>query len=338
MALKSARSKRSKVEVEEEFSQLAAAIADEKKFGSPKLDAATQIHEDDIRAAVSEITVEIISRKLSDLNLEISRTLSSLSEKLIYEVNLLKSLKEAVALESKELQRIHGVDIAATNIDVLVDEYSERKKILEAEIIQTREAWEKEKIEKELKEKEDAEILKKSRTRENEDYEYRKVLERKKFQDRFEEECRLKEKENRERQETLEKNWNDREAAIKVKEEEFAALKKEVEQFPNRLSSECAKVAKETSKEVEAKFSQEIANLKRDLIVEKQMSELKIKQLQESLATQQNQMSIWQTQLEEAKRQAQDVVVKALEGAAGAHALAHVNQIALEQAKNRMQP
>ena len=40
-------------------------------------------------------------------------------------------------------------------------------------------------------------------------------------------------------------------------------------------------------------------------------------------------------QLDEAKRQVQDIAVKAIEGASGAKALAHVNQIAIEQAKTR---
>jgi hypothetical protein len=42
-------------------------------------------------------------------------------------------------------------------------------------------------------------------------------------------------------------------------------------------------------------------------------------------------------QLGEAKQQVQDIAVKAIEGASGAKALSHINQIAVEQAKNRSQ-
>jgi hypothetical protein len=42
-----------------------------------------------------------------------------------------------------------------------------------------------------------------------------------------------------------------------------------------------------------------------------------------------------QKQVEEAKQQVQDIAVKAIEGASGLRALAHVNQIAIEQAKSR---
>jgi hypothetical protein len=53
------------------------------------------------------------------------------------------------------------------------------------------------------------------------------------------------------------------------------------------------------------------------------------------MAQQTAQIASLQKQLDEAKRQVQEIAVKAVEGASGARALAHVNQIAMEQAKNR---
>lgn len=263
---------------------------------------AAQIQEAEIREAVSEITVEIIAKKLSDLDVEISKTLFGLGEKMKAEVGLLCSLKEAVALESKDLQRLHGIDIATTSIDQLLADYQEKKTSFEAELLSARQEWAKEIEEKKLAEAEYAEILKKTRAREIEDYEYKKALERKKLQDRFDEECRLKEKQNIETQENLEKSWKEREAELRDREEDLAALKKEVEQFPVRISTECAKAVKEATKEAEAKYNQEIERLKRDLLVEKQIGELKLKQMQESLNSQQTQMSSLQSQLDEAKR------------------------------------
>lgn len=336
MALRSPRTKRSKTEVEQEFSAIAEQVVHEKNSSSLKNEMLSQIQEAEVRAAVSEITVEVIAKKLSDLNVEISRTLSSLSEKMNGEVGLLRSLKEAVALESKELHRFHGIDIAATSIDQLVADYQEKKASFEKDLLNARQEWEKEREEKKQQETEYAETLKKTRSRETEDYEYKKVIERKKLQDRFDEECRLKEKQNREEEENLEKNWKERETVLKGREEEFAALKKEVEQFQGRLATECTRAAKEATKEAEAKYNQETERLKRDLLVEKQIGELKLKQQQESLVNQQTQMCSLQAQLDEAKRQVQDIAVKAIEGASGAKALSQINQIAMEQAKNRM--
>jgi hypothetical protein len=48
-------------------------------------------------------------------------------------------------------------------------------------------------------------------------------------------------------------------------------------------------------------------------------------------------MDTLRKQEDEAKRQVQEIAVKAIEGASGARALTHVSQIAMEQAKPRGQ-
>jgi hypothetical protein len=54
-------------------------------------------------------------------------------------------------------------------------------------------------------------------------------------------------------------------------------------------------------------------------------------------AHQQAQIAALEKQLADAKQQVQDIAVKAIEGASGSKALSHINQIAMEQAKNRPQ-
>ena len=57
----------------------------------------------------------------------------------------------------------------------------------------------------------------------------------------------------------------------------------------------------------------------------------------EAIARQQSQIAALEKQLADAKQQVQDIAVRAIEGASGAKALSHINQIAMEQAKNRPQ-
>ena len=59
--------------------------------------------------------------------------------------------------------------------------------------------------------------------------------------------------------------------------------------------------------------------------------------LQETVRHQAEQIATLEKALEEAKRQVQEIALKAIEGASGSRALAHVNQIAMEQAKGRPQ-
>jgi len=57
--------------------------------------------------------------------------------------------------------------------------------------------------------------------------------------------------------------------------------------------------------------------------------------LQETVARQSAEIERTQAKLEEAKRQVQEIAVKAIEGASGAQALSQINKIAMEQAKTR---
>src|SRR5689334_9236817 len=104
---KSPRAKRSKVEVEQEFDLLIEETNKKKSLASNKMEMAAKMEELEIKNAISGITVETVAKKLSDLNVEISKTLANLSDKMTSEVNLLQSLQEAVEIESKELNRLH---------------------------------------------------------------------------------------------------------------------------------------------------------------------------------------------------------------------------------------
>lgn len=183
--------------------------------------------------------------------------------------------------------------------------------------------------------KEFEEHLKKTRQREIEEYEYKKNLDRKKSQDKYEEEVRLREKQNRESQENLEKSWQAREAALKGQEEEMILLRKTVDEFPHRLKKEVDKATADTIKYTEQKFSQEILLLKRDSESEKKMSELRTKTLEEIISRQTAHIITLESQVAEAKKQVQEIAVRAIDGASGAKALSHINQIAMEQAKMR---
>jgi ribonuclease HI len=77
--------------------------------------------------------------------------------------------------------------------------------------------------------------------------------------------------------------------------------------------------------------------LKKESEAEKRLAELQIKTLEDTLSRQSAQMAALQKQLDEAKQQVQEIAVKAIEGASGAKALSHINQIAMEQAKHRDQ-
>lgn len=330
------RARRSRAEVQKDFSKLVDEVEQQKETASPKADELSRRRETEIRQAVAEVTVDDVVQRISGLGLEITKSLTQLSEKLVAEVEKLQNVREAVSLETKELERLHKIDIAATALDQLIQDYGKQKEELEAEISSRREAWAEEERERERQKKELEENLKKQRQREVEEYEYKKSLERKKAQDKYEEEMWLLEKNNKERQEAFEKGWQQREAAIKEKEEEWSLLKKEVEEFPARLKKEIDAAMAAGAKVVEQRSEQQIMLLKKDSEAEKRFAELQIKSLQDTIARQSVEIETLHKQVEEAKLQVQDIAVKAIEGASGAKALTDVKQVLLEQAKTRL--
>ena len=238
-------------------------------------------------------------------------------------------------METKELERLHKIDVAATALDQLIQDYRTEQAELEGEIASQRGAWEREEQERAAAEKEYEDTLKKQRQREMEEYEYKKVLERKKAQDKYDEEQRLRDRQNREKQEALDKSWQEREESLKAREEELAQLRKDSELFPKRLAQELERAVAEARRQADQQFEQRLLVANKDSEADRRVAELRIKTLEELAARQTDQLAALQKQLDEAKQQVQDIAVKAIEGASGARALAHVNQIAMEQARTR---
>ena len=331
------RAKRTKPEVQEEFEEIQEQVQRSREAPDMKGEEAARVRDAEVRQAVEGVTVDAVVQRISGLGLELSRALADVSGKLTEEVQLLASVREAVGLERKELERLHKIDIAATALDQMVQDYTREKQHLESEIAAQRAQWEEESQRVERERKEQEESLKKQRQREIEDYEYKKTLERKKAQDKYDEDVRLIEKRNQEKQETLEKGWKQREAILKEREEDLARLRKESEEFPARLQKEAQAAAEQSRRETEAKSEQQTMVLKKDAETEKRLAALQVKTLEDAVARQQAQIAALEKQLADAKQQVQDIAVKAIEGASGARTLSHINQIAMEQAKNRPQ-
>ena len=157
------RARRSKPEVEKEFSKVVDEAAEQKENTDSKTQELARLRHAEIQQAVEGISVEGVVQNLSNLGLESSKALAEISGKLVSEVERLTSIREAVALRTKELERLHKIDIAATAIDHLVLDYQSQKQTLEAEISVQREAWSAEELQRAREQKEYEENLKKQR-------------------------------------------------------------------------------------------------------------------------------------------------------------------------------
>jgi colicin import membrane protein len=306
-----------------------------RESAEPKAEELARHRESEVRQAVDGLSVDGVVEQISKLGLDISRALSGVSEKLVEEVNRLATLRQAVSLEREELDRLHKIDVAATALDQLVQGYEKQKQQLESEIATQRSVWEEnvQTAERERKEQDDA--LKKQRQRETDEYEYKKNQERKRAQDKYDEEFRQREKENQERQQTLEKAWSQREGALAEREEELSGLRKEAADFPARLQREVQQATGQAAKEAKQQADQQALLLKKESESDRRLAELQIKTLEDLVSRQNAQLAEMQKQMDDAKKQVQEIAVRAIEGASGSKTLAHVNEIAMEQAKHR---
>ena len=330
-----ARARRTKAEVQQQFESIRRETVEEREAAEPRVEEAVKHREAKVREAAEGVSVDQVVGEISSLGLHVSKSLGELSSLLVGEVERLATLREAVAIEQRELQRLHKVDVAAAAVDHLVQDYETKKQAFQAETAATKAEWDAETDQRERSEREYEETLKTKRQREGDEFEYKKALERKKVQDKYDEEQRLRDRQNREKQEALEKSWQEREATLKAREEELAQLRKDTDVFPKRLAQEVDRAVAEARRQADQQLEQRLLIVSKDAEADRRVADLRIKALEEMLARQTDQVAALHKQLDEATQQVQDIAVKAIEGASGARALAHVNQIAMEQARTR---
>src|SRR6202051_3983783 len=138
------RAKRSKAEMQQEFAEIQEQVVSAREAADAKVEGAARLHAALVRQGAEGITVEAVVQKISGLGLEVGKALADISEQLTQEVKVLATLREAVVLERKELEQLHKIDVAATTLDQMVQDYAREKQRAEAEIGSPRPSWEEE--------------------------------------------------------------------------------------------------------------------------------------------------------------------------------------------------
>ena len=294
---------------------------------SAKEQEARTTHAKSVLTDVSSLTAESAVKKVTEAGLTINRTLAGINEQVMALVEELKQLDEAIKLKTEELTALHGQDIAASAIDVLVAEYDRQKEELQAEMerLQKEMADTRTKFAQDLAAERDA--LEVARKRAEEEYTYGIQLSRKKEQDAFVEQMRVQAAAERDRKEKLEKEWAVREEALKLREKELEDLRKQVADFPAALKKETDTAAAIAGNRVKSDWEMKFTLAQKDAETAQRVASMEIASLKETNAKQAQAILTLQTELNEAKRQVQAIAEKALESASGARALAEVQGV-----------
>jgi len=271
------------------------------------------------------MTVKAAIQGMSDLKLAVGKGLSELSEKLEAEISKLESIRQAIAIQEKELAEVYEIRKSANSLAALLEaqnqkrvefdrEMQERKTRLEGDIQEQRMRWELEKTKTETSWREVVEAERVSRERDQAEFEYRIKRDRQLMVDELADEKRKLVKEITEKRTSFEKEIADREADLKLREAHLKELEQQAAGFDARLESAVQQAREKTANQVKAEYESQLALQEREHAGIKQVLETRIIALEETNREQVKRIEKLASQLDASYQKVQDVALKAIEG------------------------
>ncbi len=287
-----------------------------------------QLREKEVTVKASEYSVEAIIKGLADFQIGIVKSFNDLTDKMIAESNKLTELREASMIETAKLNELYEIQSNVNTLTALINaqnerkesfdrEMAEKKKSFENEIHVLREEWKKEQQEHEISVKERDDLLKKQHQREEEEYKYRLMIERRKEADDYEAKKILLTNELVAKKLQTEKELSEKRNILTEQEQEVAALRKRVDAIPSEMEEAVKKAENAVRAAMKQQFDFETKLSGKEIDAEKKLNALKISNLEEVITKLQAQISDLTKQLQISTKQVQEMAVKAIESSSG---------------------
>ena len=279
----------------------------------------------DVVQLASTFTVEDIVKGLADLQLTFDRTIDELANTLISEASKLEQVRRAIEIETDHLQELTQIEIAARALDILVQQQQDKARAfetqsaqqlaaLEQEIADQREAWQREAHEHELAVAAYEESLDKARSQDEADYAYALERERRAAADKLSTERRRKEQSMAQAEQEKQAQWTQREQVLESHRKELETYQSLVETYSGKLEEAMAQAREEAFQQATQEAQIQTDLLEKEIAANRQVRELKIQTLQETIAGQREQIQVISAELSERQRQAQDLASQAVGG------------------------
>lgn len=298
-----------------------------------------------VKLTTKSFDVEGFLGSLQSLRAGFGQCANGLQRQLTQEAVQLHDILSKANEHSTNIHTLHDIEINDSTLSTLISNYMTqestfnealelKKSTFEKEMARQFDLWSQTKAARALLVKERQQDLKTTRTREENEYIYERDFHRKQDEDAY---TRLKEKREAELeqfQDDAQEKWDKREMELLEREEEFDTLTDEVAGFEERLKS-----AKEQGKAEGTNIAKRQSKIDIDMLSKehegkRRVYELQIASLEDTIAKQAEQLAKLTAQLTTAKTQAQELAVKALEGAAQTNSLQAIREIAMEHAKH----
>ena len=273
----------------------------------------------------STYTVESVVKGLAELQLHFGGDLEGLATRLSTEIRKLEDVRRAIAVETRHLEELHHIKIAAEALHILTQEHQEnarafaadtarQRETLEWDMAEKRQAWQKEHEVHEQSVAAYEVALQKERQQEEEIYRYEVERKRKIEADAYEQKKQQVEVELVETMAEKEKDWARREAILTGHQQLLETYKAQVQTFPQELAA-----AVQQAREEAIKAAQQTAKVRADLLAKEEEANRKVHEAEmqtfhNTINQQKAQIDALTADLKAALKQVQELSTKAIGG------------------------
>ncbi|PRP93510.1 hypothetical protein [Enhygromyxa salina] len=314
---------KSREDIEKAFSSLLRAHRQLAGNIETRAEAAERGRDREVVEQASGYTVDNIVKGLAELQLEFSKALEDLSDRMESESGKVGQVQRAIEIERRRVAELENLTIAAEALALLEREHAqklaelqarsaEQLTELDAEIAQTRERWASEAA---TRESELAELTARrdaDRKRADEAHGYELARQDKLTANDNAQARRDLERELAEQTATKEKDWGAREATLDLRADDIAALRTKVAGRDEALAKAETQARDQAIAAVNRDAKHEAELAARDAAADIEVFELKIKTLETRIGDQSGQLQELSTRLSAALSQAQKLASEAL--------------------------
>lgn len=234
-------------------------------------------------------TPDDLVRNLSDLKLQISRSLEVIKSKLLPQYEKFHTLRQAIDFSERELNELYNIKVNINTLNALLGAQKEKQEAFEIEISERRRQFDMEMAEQE-----------RARLQEEHDYITKRDAARKIDMEQYENHKREAERELEEKRRNLEDEFEarearlaaresehqkmkHREAQITAREQEFKQLKERAMRYPEELRQAVQQAEQSVREQIVRKYEYEARLAQIEIDSERKMYQQKISALEEQI-------------------------------------------------------
>jgi hypothetical protein len=278
--------------------------------------AAADIRNTEVLGAVANMTLESVTNGLTNTQVEVQKTLATVSAKITEQLQELRTIEDSITLKQEELDQLYNVKVTVTTLDDL-----------HAQIETTRLQWEEEEKLQKRKAEEMRSDRQKQWARVEEEYQYKLSQDHRKLEDTFALRMAQQERDNKEHQDELEKNWSTRESELKKHEQELVDLRTFKENNNELIKKEVNAAVAISTNSVKKEYETKMLLAGKDAEMAQKLAAQEATSFQATIVKLNAQIDDIRAQLEQSHRDVKEISSKALDSASGRSAMEALQKV-----------